>query len=227
MRINKYLAQKGFATRRGADELVEAGKVFINDKKAVVGDKVLETDIVEVRGATEKTYAYYAYYKPKGIITHSPEEGEKSIEDSIRGRIKESVFPLGRLDKASRGLILLTDDGRLTEKLLSPKRAHEKEYEVVVDKSINGMFLRGLENGVIIEGYKTKPAKAKKLGAQRFSLVLIEGKKHQIRRMCAALGYTVHDIKRIRIMNIPLGKLTPGQFRKIEGKELQTFLASL
>ena len=227
VRINKYLALKGYSTRRGADELIEQGKVRINGKKASLGDKVEESDTVEVNQVGEKKYVYYAYYKPRGIITHSAEEGEKSIEDNIRGRIKEEVFPIGRLDKASRGLIVLTNDGRITEKLLAPSREHEKEYEVTVDKPVNGMLLKGLESGVRIENYTTKKAKAKKLSAQKISIVITEGKKHQIRRMCAALGYVTHDIKRIRITTLDLGKLGPGQFRQITGKELETFLASL
>lgn len=227
MRINKYLAHKGHATRRGADEIIARGEVTINGRVASLGDVVKENDTIEVKNTKQKKYVYYAYYKPKGIITHSPEAGEKSIADSIRGRIIETVFPIGRLDKASRGLILLTNDGRITERLLSPENEHEKEYEVILDKPVNSQFIKGLERGVDIEGYNTKPAKAKKLGEQKISIVITEGKKHQIRRMCAALGYVVHDIKRTRIMNIKLGTLTPGQFRKLTEKEITGIIPSV
>ncbi len=224
VRINKYLAHRGYATRRGADEIIARGEVTINGKKAVLGDVVKEGDVVEMRNSQPENYVYYAYNKPRGIITHSPEAGEKSIEDSIRGRIPEKVFPIGRLDKASQGLILLTNDGRITDKLLSPENDHEKEYEVMVDKPVNSQFLHGLKIGVDIEGYMTKPAQAKKVSEQKISIVITEGKKHQIRRMCAALGYVVKNIKRIRIMNITLGNLGPGQFRKLTDEELEGIL---
>jgi len=224
MRINKYLAYKGHATRRGADEIIARGEVFLNGRPAKLGDIVQENDTVEVKNSEPKTYVYYAYYKPKGVITHSPEEGEQSIEDNIRGRIHDEVFPVGRLDKASHGLIMLTNDGRLTERLLSPDHAHEKEYEVTVDKTVKGIFMKDLEKGVDIEGYKTKPAKARRISEHKFSLTITEGKKHQIRRMCAALGYVVKDIKRVRIMDVRLGELTPGQFRKLTKKEAEKLL---
>jgi 23S rRNA pseudouridine2604 synthase len=227
MRINKYLALRGDATRRGADTLVEERKVTINGRLARLGDQVNEKDVVVVKGADTKKYVYFAYNKPKGVITHSPQNGEKSIEDSIRGQIREEVFPVGRLDKESHGLIILTNDGRITDRLLSPDRIHEKEYIVTVDKPVTGRFLRELERGVDIEGYRTKPAKAREVGACGIDIVITEGKKHQLRRMCAALGYTVKDINRIRIMNIKLEKLCPGQFRKMQGEELSKFLSSL
>jgi 23S rRNA pseudouridine2604 synthase len=227
VRINKYLADRSFSTRRGADELIEKKKVFVNGKTAVMGMKINEKDKVEVRGAEIKEYAYFAYYKPRGIITHSPQEDEVSIEDNIRGRIRGNVFPLGRLDKASHGLIILTDDGRITKKLLSPEYEHDKEYHVTVDKPITEKLLKGIAKGVDIEGYITKPAKASELSSHKLSITLGEGKKHQIRRMCAALGFTVMDIKRVRVLNILLGDMKPGQFRKIVGNELKTFLSKV
>jgi len=225
IRINKYLALLGEATRRGADTLIEERKVTINGRLAKLGDLVNEKDTVVVKGGNSKKYIYYAYCKPRGVISHSPQNGERSIEDAIRGQIRQEVFPIGRLDKDSHGLIILTNDGRITEKLLSPKKEHEKEYVVTVDKQITGRFLRELERGVDIEGYRTKPARAKEAGMDKLNIVITEGKKHQLRRMCAALGYTVKDIKRIRIMNIALGALKPGQFREIKGKELETLFS--
>ncbi len=227
LRINKYLAARGDATRRGADVLIEERKVTINGRIAKLGDMVNEKDSVIVKGANSKKYIYYAYSKPRGVISHSPQNGEKSIEDAIRGHIHQEVFPIGRLDKDSHGLIILTNDGRITEKLLSPKKQHEKEYVVTVDKPITGRFLKEMERGVEIEGYKTKPARVKEAGMEKLNIIITEGKKHQLRRMCASLGYTVKDIKRIRIMNITLGSLKPGQFREIKGKELEVLFYSI
>lgn len=139
------------------------------------------------------------------------------------------VSPIGRLDKDSEGLIILSNDGRITAPLLDPESKSEKEYEVLVDKNLSGMAQRLMSKGVDIEGYKTKPAKlvANPKNAKRFRIILTEGKKHQIRRMCAALGYQVQTLKRVRVVNIELGKLKPNQFRKITGEELQIFLNKL
>ena len=227
MRINKFLALRGDATRRGADALIEDRKVTINGRLAKLGDAVNEKDVVTIKGLDKKEYLYFAYYKPRGIITHSPQNGEKSIEDVIKGSIKAEVFPIGRLDKDSHGLIILTNDGRITKKLLSPEREHEKEYIVTLDKPITAKFLKLMERGVEIEGYMTKPAIAKENGFCKIDVIITEGKKHQLRRMCAALGYTVKDIKRIRIMNIKLGSLQAGTWRRLQGKELSDFLSLL
>ena len=229
MRINKYLAQQGVASRREVDVLVEAGKVLINGKKAKNGDQVQEADTVEVLGAT-KTKSYLAYYKGRGIITHSPSEKETDIAFRLsRDYGITHVSPVGRLDKDSEGLIILSNDGRITGPLLDPEAFHEKEYEVTVDKPINPMFVRVMAAGVDIEGYRTKPAKvtAKKSNDKKFTIILTEGKKHQIRRMCAALGYQIQSLKRVRIMNIELDKLKPNQYRKITGPELTEFLKEL
>lgn len=229
MRLNKYLAHQGVASRREVDELISAGKVLVNGKKAEIGQKVTETDDVEVVGKT-KAKSYYAYYKGRGIITHSPDEGETDIVTKLKHDYGLThVAPVGRLDKDSEGLIILSNDGRITAPLLDPESATEKEYEVLVDKPITGMFTRIMSAGVDIEGYQTKPAKVTKstTNDKRFTIVLTEGKKHQIRRMCAALGYQVQSLKRIRIVNIELGKLKPNQYRKINGPELATLLKSL
>lgn len=212
VRINKYLALKKISTRRGADELVKTQKVFINGKKAVLGSQVNEKDIVEVRGKTTNEYKYYAYNKPIGIETSSPKGA------------KEGVFPLGRLDKDSHGLLILTNDGRITDQLLSPKYFHEKEYVVKTSNKLRSSFKAKMEAGVNIEGYKTKPCKVKIVNDFTFRVILTEGKKHQIRRMCSALFQEVADLKRERIMNIQLGNLKPRGIREIKGKELEEFL---
>ncbi|MCA9358955.1 rRNA pseudouridine synthase [Candidatus Kaiserbacteria bacterium] len=229
MRINKYLAHTGVASRRESDTLIEQGKVIINGKKATMGQQVVESDVVEIKGKT-KAKSYLAYYKGRGIITHSPAEGEVDIA----GRLATDygithVAPVGRLDKDSEGLIILSNDGRITGPLLDPEENHEKEYDVLVDKPISGMFKKAMELGVDIEGYRTKPAtiEANQRNEKRFTLIITEGKKHQIRRMCAALGYQVQNLKRVRIMNVKLEKLKPNQYRKIQGDELTTLLKSL
>lgn len=213
MRINKYLALKKISTRRGADELVENKKVFINGKLAVLGSKVNEADKVEVRGAKKVEYKYFAYNKPIGIETSSPQT------DLFR-----NVFPLGRLDKASHGLLILTNDGRITDQLLNPKFYHEKEYVVRTKEKLRSSFKAKMEAGVKIEDYNTKPCKVKILGPNTFKVILTEGKKHQIRRMCSALFQEVADLKRERIMNIKIGTLKEGGMREIKGEELKKFL---
>ncbi len=228
MRINKYLAVKKYASRREADRLIEVGLVRINGRVAKLGDKVNETDKVEVAKRVlerMKELVYVAYNKPLGIVTHSPEDDQDEILDVVN--VGVPVFPVGRLDRSSHGLILLTNDGRITDRLLSPKYDHDKEYVVKVDKKLEKHFLRHLGTGIDIDGYMTKPAKVRQINDNVFSIVLTEGKKHQIRRMCAAFGYVTKDLKRTRIMNIRLGDLKKGQWRKIEDKELQIFLKSL
>lgn len=229
MRINKYLAHQGIASRREADVLVAAGKVLINGVKARNGDQITETDKVELLGAT-KTKSYLAYYKGRGIITHSPSEKEVDIAQRLlKDYGIDNVAPIGRLDKDSEGLMILSNDGRITGPLLDPDSNHEKEYEVMVDKAIGGMFIKAMTAGVDIEGYRTKPAKVTphKTNDKKFTIILTEGKKHQIRRMCAALGYQIQSLKRVRIMNIKLDKLKPNQYRKIAGPELKEFLKEL
>lgn len=223
MRINKYLAQEGLCTRREADRYIAQGLVYINGKRAELGSQVKEGDRVETE-LPEREYRYFAYNKPKGIVTHSPQDGQKGIQD-VAGL--KGVSPMGRLDKASHGLIILTDDGRITEKLLGPEANREKEYVVITKEHLPPSFKARMEKGVDIEGYLTKPAKVKMLGDSKFSIILTEGKKHQIRRMCAAWGYTVADLRRVRVMNIKIDQLQPGQFRTIKGVELKEFLKGL
>jgi len=212
MRINKYLALKKISTRRGADELIKEKKVFINGKLAELGSKVLEKDNVEIKGAKPLEYKYFAYNKPVGVETDSPKEG---------------FFPLGRLDKNSHGLLILTNDGRITEQLLSPKYFHEKEYAVKTKNKLRSSFKAKMEAGVKIDHEKTKPCKVKIINDHMFRVILTEGKKHQIRRMCDALFQEVEDLNRIRVMNIEIGKLHSGAHREIKDEELKTFLHSL
>jgi 23S rRNA pseudouridine2604 synthase len=231
MRINKYLAHKGYSTRKGADELIEKQRVLINGKFAVLGDKVKETDVVEVkqdRKGKEKKLVYFAYNKPRSITTHSAQEGESDILDTVPELTKEfGVFPIGRLDKDSHGLIILTNDGRITDRLLNPTKEHDKEYVVRTKSKLRPSFKEHMEKGVEIEGIETKPTKVRILGENTFAITLTEGKRHQIRRMVVALFNEVSDLQRVRILNIELKKLGDGKYRAIEGAELEAFLKSL
>ena len=227
MRINKYLAnEKGIATRRGADELIANGHVLINGHIALLGEKIQKGDHVELIGKTvKKNYLYYAYHKPVGIITHSPQAGEKDIKGSVH--LPKDVFPIGRLDKDSSGLLILTNDGRVTDRLLNPKYTHDKEYRVRTLDPLRDSFKKTMESGVNIEGYLTKRCSVRVTGPNTFTITLVEGKKHQIRRMVAALHNTVVELKRVRILNVRLDDLTLGMWRLIEGEELAIFLSSI
>jgi 23S rRNA pseudouridine2604 synthase len=240
MRINKYLAMKGYSTRRGADMLVEKGLVTIDGKKAGLGDVVAnEKTVVSVKGKTGEAenpnsdaYHYIALNKPAGIITHSPQDDdEKDIQAIVRADKelrKLNLFPVGRLDKASHGLIILTNDGRITDRMLSPDKPHEKEYSVKVQERPRPSFKEHMERGVTLEdGYVTKPCKVTMTGETIFRITLTEGKKHQIRRMVSAMHNTCIDIKRVRVMNIKLKELKPGEWREIKDKERSDFLISL
>ncbi|MEK7606290.1 MAG: pseudouridine synthase [Patescibacteria group bacterium] len=225
MRINKYLAWKKHSTRRGADEMIEKGQVLLNGKRAALGDKVTETDVIEVRFRVKpKPYVYFAYHKPRGIVTHSPVRGERDIKSQVK---MSDVFPVGRLDKDSSGLVILTNDGRITDRLLSPRYDHEKEYLVTTKNPLRSSFQAKMEAGVQIEDEMTAPCRVKILDDRTFQVILTEGKKHQIRRMCVALFQEVDTLERLRVMNIELGALAPNSHRKITGDELKKFLELL
>jgi len=228
MRLNKYLAHQGYATRRAADELIEKGLVTINGRRAVLGDKVLESDEVVVRSKSKKRYRYFAYFKPRGVVTHSAQDDDSDIDDLVSENPElAGTFPVGRLDKDSHGLIILTDDGRVTDRLLSPDREHEKEYQVRTKEKLRANLKEKFEAGVDIEGYVTKPAKVRVTGEHSFAITLTEGKKHQVRRMVAAMFNEVKELKRTRVMNVKLDGLKSGEYRALAGEELETFLSSL
>ncbi len=229
LRINKYLSSQDYCSRREADGLIKAGLVKINGRVAILGDKVSETDKIEVSPSVKSrltTLKYYAYHKPASVVTHTPEDGQTDIKEIFPLKDK-TIFPVGRLDKSSRGLIILTNDGRITGKLLGPEMNREKEYAVRVDKKISGFFLNKMSYGLNLGDFITKPCQAKQTGFDEFNIILTEGKKHQIRRMCDVLGFVVKDLQRIRIMNIGLKDLKPNEYREIKGKELEIFLSEL
>lgn len=233
IRLNKYLSQNKLASRREADILIEERKVYINGKVAKLGDKVNAKDKVEIKGE-KKNYVYYAYNKGRGVLTNKDNEEDIDIKTVLKkAGIESNIYPIGRLDKDSHGLIILTNDGRITDKLLSPNYDHEKEYIVKTKNKLRNNFKEKVEAGVLLKGsgkvkdYKTKPCKIRIISENAFSIILTEGKKHQIRRVCDALFAEVLELKRVRIMNIKLEKLHANSLRPIVGKELETFLQSL
>ncbi len=227
VRINRYLALTGVTTRRAADELIRAGLVSINGTTAVVGQYVEEGNRVDVRedaSRPRKKFSYVLYYKPRGVVTHSPVSGETAIADVARF---PGLFPVGRLDKESEGLILLTDDGRVTERLLHPRFAHEKEYEVSVREKIPTHAKKLLEAGLLSAGEKLAAKNVSFAGPRALSVVLTEGKTHQIRRMLDALHLTVEKLKRVRIMNLKIGNLKSGEGTALEELPRKKFLSEL
>ncbi len=234
MRINKYLKEKGYSTRRGADELINKGAVTVNGKLAKIGMEVLPTDEIVIKGkkgVREENLYYIAYNKPIGILTNKDSEIGKDIISYTNFKNEEgdeiNVFPVGRLDKDSHGLIIMTNDGRITDKLLSPRFLHEKEYIVTTDRPFTDFFLSSMSNGVRMDGSVTRKAKTRRVSENSFAIILTEGKKRQIRRMCEALHHAVVDLCRIRIMNIELGKLKPGEYRQLSTIERKELLKSL
>jgi 23S rRNA pseudouridine2604 synthase len=223
--INRFLSLARICSRRAAVDLIKKGKVRVNNKISGVGDRVAETDTVEVTGdiaVLPESYKYYLYNKPVGIVSHNPQEGEQGVEDVFKKEVP--LYPVGRLDKASEGLMLLTNDGRLISKVTDPEYDHEKEYKVWVDKKITPMFKRKMEEGVQIEKYLTKPCKVDINNGDSFNIILTEGKKHQIRRMCAALGYQVQILRRIRIIDLRVTGIKKGAGRELTKDEKQNLL---
>ena len=222
-RINKYLSEVGFCSRRAADRLIEEGKVTINGEITEIGSKVEEGDQVEVEGQkiinpTNQKNIYLAFNKPIGIVCTTDRRVEP---DNIIDFIKypKRIFPIGRLDKPSEGLIFLTNDGDIVNKILRAKNNHEKEYIVSVNRPINKDFIQSMSNGVQILDTITKNCFVKQLGQKKFKIILTQGLNRQIRRMCESLGYRVRSLKRVRIMNIKLDVPT-GKFREITKEEL-------
>lgn len=228
-RLNKFLSEAGFCSRRAADKLIEEGRVTINGKHAEMGAKVHNSDKVAVDGRVisknNKSNVYIAFNKPVGIVCTTDTRVEKNnIIDYIN--YPSRIFPIGRLDKDSEGLILLTDDGDIVNKILRSSNNHEKEYIVTVDKPISQNFIKRMAEGVPILDTITKPCKIQKLSQNRFKIVLTQGLNRQIRRMCAYLDYEVKTLQRVRIMNIHL-KSAVGSYRNLTTEELNTLNQAL
>ena len=221
VRLNKYISETGICSRREADKLIENGKVTIDGVKAVVGSKVFKGQVVKVNGkvvSKEEEQIYIALNKPVGITCTTESKIKGNIVDFV-GHEKR-IFHIGRLDKDSEGLILLTNDGDIVNKILRSGNNHEKEYIVSVDKPIEDRFIKQMASGVRILGTITKKCFVKKEGPKTFRIILTEGMNRQIRRMCSTLGYEVTKLKRIRIMNIKLDNLKIGEWRDLTNKEL-------
>ncbi|KIL52961.1 23S rRNA pseudouridine(2604) synthase RluF [Jeotgalibacillus campisalis] len=220
MRINKYLSEAGISSRRGADKWIEEGRVKLNGQLAELGSRVEQGDVVTVDGKPvelEKNNVYIALNKPPGITSTTERHIEGNIIDFVNH--PQRIFHIGRLDKDSEGLILLTNDGDIVNEILRAENQHEKEYIVTVDQPVSDYFLKQMEHGVSILDTKTLPCKVDKLSSHVFKITLTQGLNRQIRRMCTALGYTVRRLTRIRIMNIHLDGLEKGQWRDLTKDE--------
>lgn len=222
-RINKYLSEMGYCSRRGADKLIDQGRVTINGKVPEMGTKVTEGDEVRVNGeligGNSEKPVYIAFHKPVGIVCTTDTRVEKdNIIDYIN--YPSRIFPIGRLDKPSEGLILLTNDGDIVNKILRARNNHEKEYEVTVDKPITPSFITQMSNGVPILDTVTRKCKVEQLSRFKFKIILTQGLNRQIRRMCEFLDYEVTQLKRNRIMNIQLD-VPVGEWRDLTDKELE------
>jgi 23S rRNA pseudouridine2604 synthase len=229
VRINKYLADRGICSRREADKWVTDGRITINGAVAVMGQKVTGSETIAVDGkviGTEKpTRVYIAYNKPVGIICSTDPNAKDNIVDAVG--YPERIFNIGRLDVASSGLILLTNDGDIVNKILRAEGKHEKEYVVTVDRKITPDFLNNMRKGVLIDDEKTLPARIEQVSEYTFKIILVEGRNRQIRRMCETLGFTVQSLQRIRIMHIELGGLKTGQWRHLTAGEEAELMAAL
>ncbi|MEK5330712.1 23S rRNA pseudouridine(2604) synthase RluF [Lysinibacillus sp. FSL W8-0992] len=220
MRINKYLSETGIVSRRGADKWVEEGKVTINGVLATVGSQVETGDIVCVEGKEvkkEEQLVYIVLNKPVGITSTTESHIKGNVVDFINHPLR--IFHIGRLDKESEGLLLLTNDGDIVNKILRAENHHEKEYIVQVDKPITDQFIKQMGAGVDILDTTTLPCRVEKISDKVFKIILEQGLNRQIRRMCSALDYSVKRLQRIRIMNIKLGNLKVGQWRDLTDKE--------
>ena len=221
VRINKYLSEAGVCSRREADRLIESGQVTVNGKKAVPGMQAGDEDEVRVGKKlihTGREKIVMAVNKPAGIVCTEDKREKKNIIRFLNYPVR--VTYAGRLDKDSEGLLLMTNDGDLINAMMRARYGHEKEYKVTVDKEITQEFLEKMASGVPILDTVTRPCKVEKIGKYTFSIILTQGLNRQIRRMCEALGYQVRELIRVRIMNIHLGRLKEGEYRKLTDAEL-------
>jgi 23S rRNA pseudouridine2604 synthase len=226
MRLNKHISESGIASRREADAWIAAGRVTVNGAKGELGTKVEADDVVLVDGRPLPARAkplYIALNKPRGITSTTERDVPGNIVDFVGHR--ERIFPIGRLDKDSEGLILLTNDGDIVNEILRVENGHEKEYVVTVEPPVTDNFLSMMAKGVRIGGEKTKPCTVTRTGRDEFRMVLTQGLNRQIRRMCSALGWRVRRLVRVRIMHIRLGNLPSGRWRELTPEEIRPLVA--
>lgn len=228
IRINKFFTEHGICSRREADRLIETGRVTINNLVAKLGDQVSASDVIARDGEVipwGQARIYIKYHKPVGVTTTSEAHVPRNIIQEIGH--PERIFPIGRLDKDSSGLILLTNDGDIVNEILRTEFGHEREYEVMVDRPYDQGALDRLAAGVVILGSRTKPCRVERLGPRRFRIVLTEGRNRQIRRMCQAVGYRVVVLHRVRIMHLTLAGLPSGAWKPLTPREQQELLSAV
>ena len=220
--LNKFISSTGICSRREAEKLIIEGRVTINGKPTQLGNRVFKKDVVRVDGRLLKhkpKTLYIALNKPVGVVSTTDSKEKDNIVKAVNH--PQRLFPIGRLDKPSEGLIFLTNDGDIVNKILRAGNNHEKEYIVTVDKTIDTDFIIKMSNGIPILGTITKKCKVEKVSEKVFKIILVQGLNRQIRRMCEYLGYTVTKLKRTRIMNVVLGNLKPGDWRELTNEELK------
>lgn len=222
IRINKFLSEAGVCSRREADRKIEKGEVIINDRVAVTGDKVMPEDEVYVNGrpiTKEEEMILLVLNKPAGIVCTAEKREKNNVIDFMK--YPKRIYPIGRLDKDSEGLLLMTNNGEIVNKIMRAGNMHEKEYIVTVNKPVSDSFIRGLAGGVpLVElNTTTRKCKVEKIGNRKFRIILTQGLNRQIRRMCEYFGYRVEKLERVRIMNIKLGDLKPGEYREVTKEE--------
>ncbi|HEU4485476.1 MAG TPA: 23S rRNA pseudouridine(2604) synthase RluF [Povalibacter sp.] len=225
VRLNKFISETGVCSRREADAWIEAGRVTVNGHRAVLGTQVSDGDAVCVDGrpvGAAKQHVYIALNKPVGVICTTERDVPGNIVDFVGHR--ERIFPIGRLDKDSEGLILLTNHGDIVNEILRSENDHEKEYLVSVDRPVTEIFLNGMASGVRILGTVTKPCRIRRTGPSTFRIILTQGLNRQIRRMCSFFGYKVVRLKRVRVMNVELGALKTGEWRMLTAAEIKGLL---
>jgi 23S rRNA pseudouridine2604 synthase len=228
IRINKFFTEHGICSRREADRLIESGVITINGRVAKLGDQVESTDVIARAGCVipwGKADLYIKYHKPVGVTTTSESHVPRNIIAEIGH--SERIFPIGRLDKDSSGLILLTNDGNIVNEILRAEFGHEREYLVQVDRPFDQSFLDHLSRGVVILGSKTKPCRTMRMRRDQFRIILTEGRNRQIRRMCQALGYRVIMLHRMRIMHITVNRLSAGSWKELTSPEREELLRAV
>ena len=227
-RLNKFIADSGYCSRREADRLIDEGRVRIDGRVGVLGDRIFPGMVVTVDGqplSGQGEKVYILLNKPVGVVCTADPREPMNVVDYLNYPIR--IFPVGRLDKDSEGLLLLTSDGEIVNRLLRAAGGHEKEYEVAIDRPVTPEFIQKMSSGVPILDTVTLPCRVRRTGERSFNIILVQGLNRQIRRMCEALGCNVRSLRRIRIMNLRLGALKPGQWRMVAPDELSVLLRSL
>ena len=227
-RLNKFIADSGYCSRREADRLIEEGRVRLNGRPGALGDRVTPGITVTVDGkklSGESDRKYILLYKPRGIVCTSDPREPMNVVDYLG--LPFRVFPVGRLDKDSEGLLLLTSDGEIVNRLLRASGGHEKEYEVTIDRPVTPDFVHKMMSGVAILDTVTLPCRVRRTGERSFNIILVQGLNRQIRRMCQSLGANVTHLRRVRIMNLRLGRMQPGQWRELTEDELCSVMHEL